>query len=346
MLFQNFVFASLAATFAVAAPMHKHHEHKRAVETVYVTVGADGVQKQAAPTAAAAEPLAAIAIPTADSAAPSASASASASDASSSGSSSSGVGAAGAKGVTYTPYTTGPCKSAEQVKADIAQLSGFDIIRLYGVDCNQIENVIAALGDHQKVFLGVAQVNQLDSELETLISAVKSAGGWSKVDTISIGNELVNSGQKTPAQMKEYVNKAKATLQGAGYNGPVTTVDTFIKVINNPEMCDIGDYITVNAHAYFDGGYSADQAGEWVLGQIQRVATACPGKRVLVTESGWPSQGIANKKAVASKENQKAAIASIKEKCGDATFLFSAFDEDWKQDRADTFNAECHWGIL
>ena len=334
MLFQNFVLASLAATFAAASPIHKHHEHKRAVETVYVTVG--DVQKAAAPTAAPAAPA------TSASAAPSSSAS---SD-SSSNSGSSGVGASGAKGVTYTPYTSGPCKTAEQVKSDIAKLSGFDIIRLYGVDCNQVENVLSAIGDNQKVILGVFNVDNLDSELNTLISAVQAHGGWSKVDTVTIGNELVNSGQKSAGAIKGYVNKAKGILQGAGYNGPVTTVDTFIATINNPELCDAGDYVAINAHAFFDGGYAADQAGEWLLGQIQRVATACPGKRVFVTESGWPSQGSANKKAVPSKENQQAAINSIKQSCGDDTVLFSAFNEEWKQDSGATLGAEKYWGIL
>lgn len=332
MLFKNAILASLAAS-VLAVPMHKHHEHKRDITTVYVTAGVDaGVQKAAATSAPAPAPAASAA----SSLAPSASASAPAP-------SSSSVGAAGAKGVTYTPYTSGPCKTAEQVKQEISQLSGYDVIRLYGCDCNQVENVLAALAPGQKVILGVFNVDNLASELLTITGAVN--GKWDVVDTVTIGNELVNSGQKLAAAIKGYVDQARSTLKAAGFSGPVTTVDTFIATINNPELCDAGDYVAINAHAFFDGGYAAENAGDWLQEQIQRVTTACPNKKVVVTESGWPWQGSANKLAVPSKENQAAAIASIKNKCGADTILFASFDEEWKQDSGATFGAEKYWGI-
>ena len=54
-----------------------------------------------------------------------------------------GVGSGGAKGITYSPYSdNGGCKSESQIASEVAKLSGFDVIRLYGVDCSQVEAVL------------------------------------------------------------------------------------------------------------------------------------------------------------------------------------------------------------
>lgn len=259
---------------------------------------------------------------------------------------SSGSSSGGAKGVTYSPYTDdGGCKSYSEIASDLAQLTSYDIIRIYGVDCDQANAVLANIASNQKVFAGIYDVSDIAGGIKTLASAVSANGGWDKIDTVSIGNELVNSGQASVSQIASYVSTAKSALSAAGYSGPVVAVDTFIAVINNPGLCDSSDYMAINAHAFFDGYYTADQAGEWVLQQIQRVYTACGGKkRVLVTETGWPSKGDSNGKAVPSQENQDSAISSIKSVCGDASILFNAFNDMWKA--PGSFNAEQYWGIL
>lgn len=338
MLFKSVAIAALAAS-AIAQPVHQHHQHEKkdAVETVWVTVGAG-----AAPTPAAAPVSSAAA-----SVAASAPASSGSSAPASSGSSGSSGSFSGAKGVTYSPYNAdGSCKSAGQVKSDLAKLSGFSLIRLYGVDCNQVPNVLAALAPGQKIFAGIFNVGNIAGDIGTLASAVKAAGGWSVVDTVSIGNELVNSGQATVGQIQNYVNQGKAALTAQGYTGPVVSVDTFIAVINNPGLCACSDYIAVNAHAFFDGHVEAGNAGDWVLQQIQRVSSACNGKKVLITESGWPNKGSPNGQCVPGPSQQAAAISSITSKCGSATILFTAFDDLWKTDNASTFGAEKYWGIF
>lgn len=342
---------AMSALLANASPVHVHQAHKRdgdnvAVLTVYVTAGADEAAAVAAPTSAAApdapaassSSTATVVVPTS-----SGSATASGSSAAPSPPSSSAVGSGGAKGVVYSPYKLGGCKSADEVKSDIAALSGFDVIRIYGVDCDQVPNVLAALGEGQKVFLGIYDVSQISAGLSTINDAIASYT-WDIVHSISIGNELVNNGAATVDQIAGYVQSAKSILKGYGYTGPVVSVDTFIAVINNPGLCAISDYVAVNAHAFFDGGITADGAGEWVLQQIQRVSSACGGKNVLITESGWPSQGESNGVAVPSKENQEAAISSIKSTAGDDCILFTAFNDLWKAPGA--FNAEQYWGIF
>lgn len=253
------------------------------------------------------------------------------------------AGSAGALGITYSPYSnSGGCKSSSEVASELSKLTGYSVIRLYGVDCNQVSNVYNAKADHQKLFLGVYDVGNIDADIQTIHDGIN--GDWSVVETVSIGNELVNGGQATVSQVSGYVQQGRSKLSSLGYNGPVVAVDTFIATINNPGLCDISDYMAVNAHAYFDGGVTSSEAGSWANEQIQRVWSACGGKKkVTIVESGWPSKGDSNGKAVASTSDQSAAIDSLKETIGNDCYLFTAFNDLWKS--PGYLNVEQWWGL-
>lgn len=370
--------ASLAASalLATAQPIHIHNIHKRdpvpqEIVTVYVTasvtVGAADVAAavESSTSSSSSTPVAtslAVSVSVASSSSSSVSvASSSAASVASSSSSSSATastssststststssGSGGAKGIVYSPYKVGGCKSASEVKSDLASLSGYDIIRIYGVDCEQVENVLAGLSSGQKVFLGVYDVTAIESALSTIDAAVESYG-WDIVHTISIGNELVNDGSATVSDISGYLSTARTALAGYGYTGNIVSVDTFIAVINNPGLCALSDYIAVNAHAYFDGGVTAADAGTWAAEQITRVAAACAAEGVttdvLITETGWPSQGNTNGDAIPSKENQATAISGIKSNCGSSAILFTAYNDLWKS--AGTYGVEQYFGI-
>ncbi|ODQ77676.1 glycoside hydrolase family 17 protein [Babjeviella inositovora NRRL Y-12698] len=351
MLFNSAIAAaSLIATVAAAEHGHKHE--KRDVVYVTETQLTTVTQGAAAGTAAAVAPAAAAVVSAVaqakgakTTAAAVTKASTTLTTAASSPTSSAGFNG-GAKGITYSPYNAdGTCKSLSSVQSDLAQMDDFAIIRLYGVDCNQVENVLQAKKTTQKVFAGIYFMDAITAGIQQLASAVSSYGSWDDIYTVSIGNELVNSGQATVSQIAGYVAEGRTALKAAGYTGPVVSVDTFIAVINNPGLCSYSDYMAVNAHAFFDGLIAAAGSGDWVLLQIQRVWSACNGdKDVLITETGWPSQGENNNVAVPSKANQEAAIASIKAKAGSSCILFNAFNDYWKADGA--FAAEKYWGIL
>jgi len=105
--------------------------------------------------------------------------------------------------VAYSPYTSsGGCKDVSAIASDLQTItaSGFQAIRLYGVDCNQVSNVLSALestGSDLKLFLGVFDLGTAASQASTIISAL--GGDWSRVITVSVGNEPVNQGLATPA---------------------------------------------------------------------------------------------------------------------------------------------------
>jgi exo-beta-1,3-glucanase (GH17 family) len=272
-------------------------------------------------------------------------------EASYSGSRSANVRAASsAKGISYSPYTkSGSCKTASEVKSDIAELSSYSLIRLYSVDCSGIQNVLAAMSSSQQLFWGVwpIDLSSVQNDLQSAKQQVQtSSRGWSAVHTIAIGNEQVNSGQGTVQQVTSGVQTARSWLKqnAPSYNGYVVTVDTLVAVVANPSLCDVSDYLAVNSHPYWDGGVQPSNSGPWLQNQISNLKKACGNsKSILITETGWPTEGSAYGQCQPSVSNQLAAIKSINSVLADQVFMFTTFNDYWKDGGA--YGVEKYWGI-
>lgn len=260
----------------------------------------------------------------------------------------------GGSGITYTPYNDDDsCKSGDQVMSDFAKISGYAFVRIYGTDCNQLDTVLpAAKSRGMKVFAGIDERNvtsdaALQAEVDYLARA--AGGDMSIYETVSVCNECVHRGSKDAGFIASAVNKVRDMLKSKGYGGPVVTVETAGAMRNNPGLCEASSYAACNIHAFFNKDVSAADAGKFVAQEAKLVAEACKGKRVVVTETGWPSGGNPNGAAVPSPENQQAAIESLKQAFSENPaniIYFSAFNEGWKEDRADTFGCEKFYGIL
>ena len=188
-------------------------------------------------------------------------------------------------GIVYSPYNPDhSCKSAEQVAADVEQLKMFSPLRLYGVDCNQVQNVIAAAKKHGiQVFVGIWNVDKAALELETLIKAVN--GQWDSVHTVAIGNEVVNFGRMSPSLFAAVINSSRKRLQQpeVGYYGPVVGVDTFVAILGNPAICEASDYVAANCHSFFDGNVRAGDSGKFLDNMKAELAKKCGDKKIVIT---------------------------------------------------------------
>ena len=82
------------------------------------------------------------------------------------------------------------------------------------MDCNQVSNVLSAIdssGSDLKVFLGIFDIPEANSEAKTLISAVN--GDWSKVITVSVGNEVVNDGTASVSTVVSTTSLVRSQLR-------------------------------------------------------------------------------------------------------------------------------------
>ncbi|RCI07593.1 hypothetical protein L249_1643 [Ophiocordyceps polyrhachis-furcata BCC 54312] len=251
-------------------------------------------------------------------------------------------------GIAYAPYRADhECKSADETKQDFQIMGQFySLVRIYGTACADESNFFEAAKAHNmKVFLGIWDTKSIEKEVEAIRKIVN--GDWGYIHTISVGNEMVNSGQAEASEMVKAVNDARRRVREIGYTGPVVTVDTFGAYKNNPDLEKASDYCAFNGHGFYDSTNPANSTGPWLK---KVVKDSCQNlENAVVAESGWPKRGISNGKAVPGVEEQAAALRSITEvfptdaENGVKVILFSAFDDKWKD--PGLFNVEQSWGI-
>ncbi|KAK3496638.1 glycoside hydrolase [Neurospora hispaniola] len=253
--------------------------------------------------------------------------------------------------MTYTPFTQdGQCKSAADVMTDIKAIAnaGFTTLRVYSTDCDTLPSVGAAaeatglrliLG----VFIGTAGCENGSPNVSEQIAAIKSWGRFDMVDLVVVGNEALFNGFCTVGQLRDLINRVKSELGSAGYSGPYTTTDVVSawQSMDMTDICNVIDVVACNSHAYFDANTAPEQAGTFVAGQLAIVEKVC-NKPGFVMETGWPTAGECIGKACPGREQQKTALAAIKQEMGKKVVFFSFSDDHWKQ--PGSCNCEQHWG--
>jgi len=259
------------------------------------------------------------------------------------------------KAIVYSPYhNNGDCKDASDVSTDLNHIIGsnnYAGVRLYGVDCSQVENVLpVARSLGIKVMLGIYDVSQAQSEAETIINAV--GGDWDVVHSIGVGNEEVNNavnegldGKTAAAGSLAAAALVKGVVSAAGFTGQVVTPEVFWRITEFPELCGSSSFVAANAHPFFDGGVLADGAGNWLSEQTASIEKAC-GKPVLITETGWPTAGSPNGVAVPSTPNQDTVLSQACSSLNDDLVILGAYNDKWKNNNSGTFGAENFWGVL
>ena len=246
------------------------------------------------------------------------------------GASSGNSATGGGFGIAYELIGANGCIPQSQMNSDFPYLStqGFSKIRFYDIGCDLSVATAAAAAAGFSVTLGLNTIGNVNNDLKTLIRMIN--GNWGPIDTVVIGNEVINQGGSA-SQIVDAVNNARGQLQGAGFTKNVVAVDTFIAHQNNPQICAASDYCAVNAHAFFDANTVAQNAGTFVHNVLPTIQNY--GKPIIITESGWPYQGGANGLAIPSPDNQAAAIGSLKSAFGGnpgGLFLFQAYDATYK----------------
>lgn len=249
--------------------------------------------------------------------------------------------------IAYAPYNADhSCKTEDQINQDMENLSEYGMVRIYGTDCDQVRLIMAAARrNNQKVFAGIWDPANAQAEAELLIDGAKD--DWNRIHSVSVGNEVLSNGTSL-STLTGGIDTARSALKAGGYPGLITTVEVYSKLWEEGDsgLCDHIDYVAANCHAYFDATQTADDAGQFVREQIGVLQTRFCNKDVVITESGWPSEGMTNGKAVPGRTEQATAIQALQDEFStdqEAMILFSAYNDAWKDDNK--FGVEHYWGI-
>ena len=176
-----------------------------------------------------------------------------------------------------------------------------------------------------------------EREIEGLISLAKE--GF--VDIAAVGNEVMYRGDLTEEQLLAYIHRVKEALP----NIPVGYVDAYYEFSHRPKITDACDIILSNCYPYWEG-CDIDNSLAHMQAMFRQATHAGIGKKVIITETGWPSEGGSLKDAFSSKENAmryfiNAQVWSANQNI--EIFYFSSFDESWKVGTEGDVGA--YWGI-
>lgn len=251
-------------------------------------------------------------------------------------------------GIAYSPFNDeGGCKLEADILAEIgiAKKKGFTYVRVYSTDCESLNYVgkACALNNLQMV-VGVFIDSTGIQGAQKQVDAIAKWAKWDLVTLIVVGNEAVLSGYVNADSLAGFIKSARRQFVQAGYHGDVTTAEPInVWMQNAVALCPAVDVLGANVHPFFNPSVNAEQAGEFVKGEIDVLHDIC-NKKVINLETGWPSNGSANGQAVPSKENQMKAVTAIQKEAGDKSVFFSYSNEMWKT--PGPLGVEQYWGCM
>ena len=176
-----------------------------------------------------------------------------------------------------------------------------------------------------------------EKEIKNLINLAKQ--GY--VDIAAVGNEVLYRKDLDEDQLLNYIQRVKKEIP----NIPVGYVDAYYEFSIRPKITEACDIILANCYPFWEScpfEYSMNH----LKSMYYQAKEAGNGKKVFITETGWPSQGQNLSVALPSYENARDYFINTQMWCVDENipcFYFSSFDESWKTGPEGEVGA--HWGI-
>jgi GPH family glycoside/pentoside/hexuronide:cation symporter len=164
-----------------------------------------------------------------------------------------------------------------------------------------------------------------------------------KVDIAAIGNEVLLRGEITETELIEYIKRVKAAV--AHLQVEVGYVDTYYQYSQRPALVNVVDVILANCYPFWEG-YSVEDSLLHLRQMHAIIKNNSNGKRLIITETGWPSQGQSIQDAHPTTINAMKYFIQTQNWAkneGIELFHFSSFDESWKADIEGELGAR--WGI-
>lgn len=253
---------------------------------------------------------------------------------------------AGMHGLCFSPYEEGQQPgdqlSEEQIRRRMEIISPYTKwIRSFS--CTDGNELIPKIAKEYgiKTLVGAwlgddPEINQ--NEIKGLIKLANE--GY--VDVAAVGNEVMYRGDLNEQELLDFIYYTKDKITK---DIPVGYVDAYYEFTERPAITEACDIILANCYPFWEG-CDQDYSLLYMKDMYHRALRAGNGKKVIISETGWPNKGTSLEGAFPSEENAiKYFINSQKwSKEEDIEiFYFSSFDESWKVGAEGDVGA--YWGI-
>ncbi|MCB0518469.1 MAG: glycosyl hydrolase [Saprospiraceae bacterium] len=239
----------------------------------------------------------------------------------------------GLHGLCFSPYVegqeTGDILSESQIRRRM------DIIMPYtrwirSFSCTEGNELIPKIAHDKglKTLVGVWISNDRERN-EREIKALVKLANEGLVDIAAVGNEVLLRNELPEQELIQYIKKVKALLPS---HIPVGYVDAYFHFLEKPALADACDVILINCYPFWEGANN-DHALLYMQHMYDLTKLVAQGKKIVITETGWPSKGQAVQEAQPSAENAMKYFINAQQWAKSENielFYFSSFDESWK----------------
>ncbi|MCB0651122.1 MAG: glycosyl hydrolase [Saprospiraceae bacterium] len=174
-------------------------------------------------------------------------------------------------------------------------------------------------------------------EVEGLIQLAKE--GY--VDIAAVGNEVMYRGDLAEEELLDFILQVKRAIPTI----PVGYVDAYYEFSDHPKITEACDVILANCYPFWEG-CSIEYSLVYMQQMYHQALSAGQGKKVIITETGWPSQGKSIDGAHSTSENALKYFINTQQWSAQdniEVFYFSSFDESWKVGAEGDVGA--YWGL-
>lgn len=176
-----------------------------------------------------------------------------------------------------------------------------------------------------------------EEEIKNLVEVAKTGS----IDLIAVGNEVLYREELTEDELLGYINSVKQQVSGI----PVGYVDAYYEFINRPHLTQLCDVIFANCYPFWEGCH-IDYSHVYMQNMYYGVRAVAAGKRIIISETGWPDKGSAFEASQPSPENAMRYFINTQKWSKEnniEVMYFTSFDEDWKTHAEGDVGA--YWGI-
>ena len=175
-------------------------------------------------------------------------------------------------------------------------------------------------------------------EIEALIKLAKS--GF--VDIAAVGNEVLYRHDLSEDELLDFITRVKKEIPS---NIPVGYVDAYYEFTIKPRITEACDVILTNCYPYWEGS-TIDYSLAHMKSMFHQARSEENGRKVIITQTGWPSKGESFKESHPSEINAMKYFINSQLWSKDENipiFYFSSFDESWKV--GPEVEVGAHWGL-
>jgi exo-beta-1,3-glucanase (GH17 family) len=176
---------------------------------------------------------------------------------------------------------------------------------------------------------------------EAEMQGLKNLASQGLVDIAAIGNEVMYRKDLTEEQLLAYLHDFKASFP----NITTGSVDAYYEFTDRPNITAACDVILANCYPFWEG-CPIEYALLYMKDMFHQATVAGGGKKVIITETGWPSEGGGFEGSLASDRNFLKYFIDAQKWSSEESiemFYFSSFDESWKVGNEGDVGA--YWGI-